>query len=400
MLKKLKTIIMDKSYLKFAVYLIMTSFILLILYLFVFNIKDFLSFIKKLISEILVSLSPLIYGLILVYFFSPLVNVIDKKFLSRLSSFNFNSSPTLGGHILTKRRNISIAASFLLVVIMFAVILFTLYSMIVGQFTIEKIDNITSNVINYFSRYNPIIGSLSTKLESLNFFPDKIDPFQSALDWLSDGVLVNIGNGISAFVSKISGNLLNLILGLVIAVYILKDQDFFLNLWDKTLDVLLKPHAESKFRKILSDIHKILSNFFRGQLIDGLIVGILSSIALFIIGVEFSIFIGMFAGLANIIPYFGPIMGMIPAVTICLLNGEIFKAILSLIILLIIQQIDGAIISPRIVGNSVGLHPVFVLLSVVIGGRYFGIVGMLLAVPSAAIMKSFVLRIIEYQSPT
>ncbi len=309
-----------------------------------------------------------------------------------------NNSPTLAGHILRKRRNISIAASFLLVAIIFVVILFTLYSMIVGQFTIEKIDNITSHVVNYFSKYNNVVSSLSEKLESLNLFSDKGNPFQSALDWLSDGVLADIGNSIRSWISKISGNLVNLVLGFVIAVYLLKDQDFFLNLWDKTLDVLLQPHAESQFREILSDIHKILSNFFRGQLIDGLIIGILSSITLFIIGVEFSIFIGMFAGLANIIPYFGPIIGMIPAVAICLLNGEIFKAVLSVIILLVIQQIDGAIISPRIVGNSVGLHPVFVLLSVVIGGRYFGIIGMLLAVPFAAILKSLVLRFIEYQT--
>ncbi|MFA5527801.1 MAG: AI-2E family transporter [Peptostreptococcales bacterium] len=398
MIKKLKAIFMDKNYIKFAVYLIMTSFILLLLYLFVFNLKDVLSFFKKMISEIFISLSPLIYGLILAYFFSPLVNVIDKKLLSRLSSFNMNNSPTLAGHILRKRRNISIAASFLLVAIIFVVILFTLYSMIVGQFTIEKIDNITSHVVNYFSKYNNVVSSLSEKLESLNLFSDKGNPFQSALDWLSDGVLADIGNSIRSWISKISGNLVNLVLGFVIAVYLLKDQDFFLNLWDKTLDVLLQPHAESQFREILSDIHKILSNFFRGQLIDGLIIGILSSITLFIIGVEFSIFIGMFAGLANIIPYFGPIIGMIPAVAICLLNGEIFKAVLSVIILLVIQQIDGAIISPRIVGNSVGLHPVFVLLSVVIGGRYFGIIGMLLAVPFAAILKSLVLRFIEYQT--
>lgn len=398
MIKKLKAIFMDKNYIKFAVYLIMTSFILLLLYLFVFNLKDVLSFIKKMISEIFISLSPLIYGLILAYFFSPLVNVIDKKLLSRLSSFNMNNSPTLAGHILRKRRNISIAASFLLVAIIFVAILFTLYSMIVGQFTIEKIDNITSHVVNYFSKYNNVVSSLSEKLESLNLFSDKGNPFQSALDWLSDGVLADIGNSIRSWISKISGNLVNLLLGFVIAVYLLKDQDFFLNLWDKTLDALLQPRAESQFREILSDIHKILSNFFRGQLIDGLIIGILSSITLFIIGVEFSIFIGMFAGLANIIPYFGPIIGMIPAVAICLLNGEIFKAVLSVIILLVIQQIDGAIISPRIVGNSVGLHPVFVLLSVVIGGRYFGIIGMLLAVPFAAILKSLVLRFIEYQT--
>lgn len=398
MLNKLKAILLDKNYLKFAIYLIITAFILLMLYLFVFNLKDVLSFIKMMISEIFTALSPLIYGLILVYFLSPLVNMIDMKLLSKLSTFNVNNSPTLAGHILTKRRNISIAASFISIVLVFAILLFTLYSMIVGQFTIEKIDNITSNITNYFSKYESVLQSLTFRLNSMNFSSNSMNPFQSALDWLSKGVLVDIGNSVGSWISTLSGNIINLLLGFVIAIYILKDQDFFLNLWNKTLDILLPPSAEHKFKEILSQIHKILSNFFRGQLIDGLIIGVLSSVALFAIGVEFSIFIGMFAGIANIIPYFGPILGMIPAVAICLLNGDLLKALLSIIVLLVIQQVDGAVISPKIVGNSVGLHPVFVLLAVLIGGRYFGIIGMLLAVPVAAIIKLFISRLVESHS--
>ena len=103
-----------------------------------------------------------------------------------------------------------------------------------------------------------------------------------------------------------------------------------------------------------------------------LIVGVLSSIALYIIGLDFAVFVGMTSGLFNIIPYFGPLIGSVLAVVVGLLGGSLYKALLAVIALVIVQQIDSNIISPKIVGNSVGLHPVFVMLAIIIGGSCFG----------------------------
>ncbi|HNU81001.1 MAG TPA: AI-2E family transporter, partial [Bacillota bacterium] len=136
-------------------------------------------------------------------------------------------------------------------------------------------------------------------------------------------------------------------------------------------------------------------HFIRGQLLAALIVGILSSIGLSIIRLDFAILIGMTAGIANIIPYFGPILGSVPAVIVGLLSGNPVKALLAIIVLVAVQQIDGTLISPRIVGSSVGLHPVFVMLSMIIGGSYLGLLGMLIAVPIAAIIKMFLVRWME-----
>jgi predicted PurR-regulated permease PerM len=103
----------------------------------------------------------------------------------------------------------------------------------------------------------------------------------------------------------------------------------------------------------------------------------------------------MTAGISNVIPYFGPIIGSIPAVIVGLLSGSPIKALFAVIVLIVVQQIDSTLISPKVVGDSVGLHPLFVMLSIIIGGAYFGLWGMLIAVPTAAIIKMFLIRWIE-----
>jgi predicted PurR-regulated permease PerM len=134
-------------------------------------------------------------------------------------------------------------------------------------------------------------------------------------------------------------------------------------------------------------------------LLVALIVGVFSSILLYIVGLDFAVLVGMTAGLFNVIPYFGPIIGSIIAVVVGLLSGSPLKALLAVAALVVVQQIDSNIISPRIVGNSVGLHPVFIILSIIIGGSCFGLLGMLIAVPVAGIIKLLLNRWVSFREP-
>ncbi len=390
----LKNLLFDKQYIKLCAYLVVTALVFYILYSVLSNINSIFAFMGTLIMEILSALAPLIYGLIIAYFFSPLVNLIDYRLLNHSHKKPSFKGYTLAKQIEKKRRTLSIAMAFIIVIIIFSLLSYTLYSMIIGKVTVEKIDTMSENIISYFSKYQELFNTINDKLASSGL-ADKIkNPLEIFFDWLSSGFFMNEGN-ITGWLSSIGSNLLNVLLGLVIAFYLLKDQEFFLRLWRKILSSILPNQAKESFLGILKDIHAVISKFFRGQLLDGLIVGILSSIGLFIVGIDFAIFIGMFAGIANVIPYFGPIIGTIPAVSMALLDGSISKALLSVIVLLGIQQVDGAVIAPRVVGKSVGLHPVFVLLAVIIGGKYFGIIGMLAAVPTAAILKLFIIRFYE-----
>ena len=176
-------------------------------------------------------------------------------------------------------------------------------------------------------------------------------------------------------------NLSSFILGPVIGFYILKDIDKIKN----TAKYLKEPYKE-KIIWLLKTIDATLGRYIRSQLIICVIVTFLTTVALYIIGVDFAILIGIVAGVANIIPYFGPIIGAVPAVIIAILKYP-HKVIWIIIAMIIIHQLESIIISPHIVGESVGIHPITVIFSLLVGGTFFGFWGLILAVPIAALIK-------------
>ena len=392
-MKNLKEIFFDRRYIKVSAFVIFTVIALYVLYSLLSHTGTILSGLASGLWEILSAIRPLIFGLIFAYFLSPLVNVIDNK-LFKMSTASPEGKIRKKFH--NNKRTFSIVISFFSVFIALALVVFTFYSMLVGKFTSEKLTTMVTNITGYFTKYQEFFAELTKKLEESGLASNIKDPLSSFVDWASTGLVPEATSNISGYLSNIGGSLLTVVLGMVVGFYILKDQAFFMKLWKSILAFVLPNNAEGKLMDVLHEIHIVISNFFRGQLLAGLIVGILSSIGLTIIGIDFAIFIGMFAGVANIIPYFGPILGMIPAVLIALLDGNFTLALLAILVLFAIQQIDSIIISPRIVGSSVGLHPVFVLLSVTIGGRYLGILGMLIAVPIAAIIKLFINKYATY----
>lgn len=189
---------------------------------------------------------------------------------------------------------------------------------------------------------------------------------------------------------KVVTTLLDLLLALVIAYYLIKDADFFKN--------LILSIVPRRWRNGLintgREINLILSNFIQGQLLTALIVGILETIGLLIVNVKYSLILGMTGGIANIIPYFGPILGAFPAVAVALIDSPA-KALKTIAVFIIIQQIDNSFISPKIIEGRLGLHPVTTIIAVLAGGEFFGILGMLVAVPVLAIIKVLFKRAVE-----
>jgi putative permease len=145
------------------------------------------------------------------------------------------------------------------------------------------------------------------------------------------------------------------------------------------------------FEMILSVIHKTdqqLGWYLRGQFTEAFVVGLLSVIALWLLNVQYFIIIGVFAGLANMIPYIGPVAGAIPALAVTIINGGTGIELMYIIFAFaIVQLIDNVVLQPLVLSKSVNLHPLIIVFAVLIGGQFFGVLGMLLAVPAAGILK-------------
>lgn len=190
---------------------------------------------------------------------------------------------------------------------------------------------------------------------------------------------------VSAAVTGILGvfsTLFNLMAAVVLSYYLIRDAASIRAGIGRLVRAPERQHAMA----VLSRIDKVVAGFVRGQLTIALIVGVLIAAALWLLGVRFAVILGIVAGVANVIPYFGPVIGAIPAlaVTVTVSPALALKVLAAFII---VQQIDGQLLSPRILSKSVGLHPVVVIFALLTGYQLFGVLGMIAAVPVAGILR-------------
>ena len=174
-------------------------------------------------------------------------------------------------------------------------------------------------------------------------------------------------------------------LALIISLYLLIDRDNYRN----SLSLLAGKEMTKEKRKRIGKVKKLFFGYWKGQSLDALFMGCLISGGLFLLRVPLGIAIGILAGVGNLIPYVGPFLAYGGTIFFCVVEGKGKTLLLALIYLLILQQIDGSYIGPKLIGKQVSLRPLTVVLSVLIGGTLFGILGMMLAVPAAAILKNW-----------
>lgn len=168
----------------------------------------------------------------------------------------------------------------------------------------------------------------------------------------------------------------------ILSFYILKD----IELIKRRFSALLPAQWRSDALAVLTEIDAVLLGFVRGNVVVCLIVGALTALILSIIGVNFALLLGIIAGIAELIPYFGPFLAALPAIGIALLESPRL-AIYTLITLLVVQQLEGSVIAPKIIGDNVGLHPLVVVFALFAGGKLWGMMGLIMAVPLAAIFR-------------
>jgi len=262
--------------------------------------------------------------------------------------------------------------------------------MIGGQLSHNTtITNMTQSISLYLSSSSFSSESINKTLDSLNSsLIDSIKPYIiDGINYLQQYIINNLGN-MTYYIMSIGSSIATFFIALIISIYLLKDSEYFLNLWSKLYFLIFKKStAGNKIIYIFEVLHDVFAKYIRGQLLEAFFVGALSAIALSIVGINYAFVIGIIAGICNMIPYVGPVVGTILAAIMGLLSGNPIKILYSIIAMLVVQQIDNNLLAPKIVGESVGLHAVFTMLAILIGGNVGGLVGMLLAVPIAASCK-------------
>lgn len=175
-----------------------------------------------------------------------------------------------------------------------------------------------------------------------------------------------------------------LLLAPVIAFYLLNDLDRF-----RSAAAALLAGRRRRWLELLRAVDRVVAGFIRGQLLVAGCVGLLVTLASALLGLRFPVLLGLFAALADLVPYFGPAIGAVPVLAMALLQSPA-TAIQALLALVLIQWIEGTVLAPRVLGQSVGLHPLAVVAAVLVGGRHFGLPGLLLAVPVTGLVWTLI----------
>ena len=340
-------------------------------------------------------LSPILYGLLIAYLFNPIMDFFERYLLMWFRPKENKQRKLI--------RSISIIAVY--VCIVGTVILMFRY--LIPQL-VKNLKELANMIPVYKQELLVAFTNVEKSLvQNGVILPKELNPSilfdQFDLQKLLSGSMLDtLNNLLSSVMSQainIASTLLNWIMGLVIAFYALMQKETFaLAAKRVTYTVFSKSRAE-KIINIFSEGHNIFIQFFVGKFIDSFIIGVICFIGLSIMKNPYAILLAVIVGVFNMIPYFGPILGAIPAVVITLFEG-LPAALGVLIFIVILQQFDGLVLGPKILGDSIGLSPFWIISGIIIGGALWGPLGMFFASPIIAVILTNINRGIDSKLET
>ena len=363
----------------------MYYFLLGVAIIFVYKFLDNVATIGHAISVFCSVIKPFLIGSLLAYLLYIPASRIEKGFQKSKKKF-----------IKKKARGISVFITYIL-----AIALIILLVNVILPVVIDSVMELVNNFQNYWN----------VAMEKLGALPDdsilKSKQVEDIVKSIGDSIQ-NIDfkqyvstDKITGYIKSVIGvanGIFDIFVSFVVSVYILLQRGPIMNFFRKLTMAIFDEKTCDKIGKYVDSTNRIFFKFISGQIIDGIIVGILVTIGMSVIGVKYAVLLGFMIGLFNIIPYFGAIVAVAISVLITLITGGVSQTLIMAIVVIILQQIDSNIINPKIIGNSLEISPLLVIFSVTVGGAYWGVLGMFLAVPVAAVLKIIIDDWIEFKN--
>ena len=363
----------------------MYYFLLAVAIIFVYKFLDNVTAIGQAINGFFDVIAPFLAGTLLAYLLYIPASRIEKRFQKSKKKF-----------IKKRARGISVFITYIL-----AIALIILLVNVILPVVIDSVIELVNNFQNYWN----------VAMEKLGALPDdsilKSKQVEDIVKSIGDSIQ-NIDfkqyvstDKITGYIKSVIGvanGIFDIFVSFVVSVYILLQRGSIMNFFRKLTMAIFDEKTCDKIGKYVDSTNRIFFKFISGQIIDGIIVGILVTIGMSVIGVKYAVLLGFMIGLFNIIPYFGAIVAVAISVLITLITGGVSQTLIMAIVVIILQQIDSNIINPKIIGNSLEISPLLVIFSVTVGGAYWGVLGMFLAVPVAAVLKIIIDDWIEFKN--
>ena len=377
MFEKLK---INKKYLSIGLITLIIGVILVCVYQISRHAGDIFLTLRIMLAHLFNALPPIIYAFIISYILYRPLLFLEKWWIKGWKAV-FKKEPDA-----KKVRLICL----LLLILSLLGSLFLLIQAVVPPL-VQNLLTIGADIPHVQMILTESLSKLAAYFKSLHITDDQIHQVTLYITGMLSGFLKKMFASGTGMVTNVATFCLNLFATLILTFYFLKDKEIIFDVLDKVSTITLKPTFKLKLKHFIHDVHQIFGGFVLGQLLDALLVGIASTILLFIIGHPFALLIGFIAGVMNVIPYIGPMIGATLAIILGLFT-DIKLGLLGAALLIIYQQIDGNFIQPKILGDSTGLAPVWIFMAILIGGNYFGTIGMILSVPVLALIKVYLSR--------
>ncbi len=336
------------------------------------------------ISTLTGILMPFIYGAVIAYLLKPVCNCIED-FLRRIFPEKMRGTANM----------LAVAASLLFGLLL----IYALFMMIVPQLitSVTSLYYTARSNINHFVDWASQQEIIASNKKLLDFIETSYDTLQANLDsWFKTTLIPsmqNILSGAAVGVMNVVVFFKNVVIGLVVSVYLLASRKKFGQQGKLVLYSLIKPHWADLILEEVSYADKMFGGFINGKILDSAIIGVLCYIACLIFKFPSALLVSVIIGVTNVIPFFGPFIGAVPATLLILIQNPI-KALWFVLFVLVLQQVDGNIIGPKILGNTTGLSSFWVLFAILLFGGLWGFVGMIIGVPLFAVIYDIIKKLV------
>lgn len=323
---------------------------------------------------------PFIIGFVMAYLFNFILEFYEDKVLS---------------HILSKKANKKLKRGLGMVLTYITVILLIfLFLNFVFPQLVSSIMGLVNDIPEYVRDTTRLVDEFNNKFEIqeeyYNLLMEQWHKYRERIVSFATNLIPILGNT----VKRILSSLWNIVLGIIISIYLLIDKERFFALGTKITKSIFSNPVANRIIGLTRRSDRIFGRFLSGKILDSFIIGVLTFIVITIFKMPYTILISFIIGVTNIIPFFGPFIGAIPSALIILFVSPI-KALWFIIIILVIQQIDGNIIGPKILGDSLGISAFWIMFALLIGGKILGIVGLIIGVPLFVFVYSIIKDIVE-----
>ncbi|MEG0856634.1 MAG: AI-2E family transporter [Terrisporobacter sp.] len=350
--------------------------------MFYFAASQIGSFSEK-ISLVVGILTPFIIGFSIAYLLNFILRFYEEDIFGKRDKFK--------GLRLVHRRAIALVCTYLTAIgIGYLAIHFIVPQLI--DSIMGLVNDIPGYVDNITRLYQNIMEETNISPEYMALINEQMEKLIKYVMDFAQEVLPIVGN----MLKSVASSIWNILLGIIISVYLLIDKENFCAVNRKITCALFSKKASNRIFELTYRSNQTFGRFLSGKIIDSAIIGVLSFVIFSVTKMPYTLLISVIIGVTNIIPFFGPFIGAIPSFIIILFVSPV-KALWFLLLVFIIQQLDGNIIGPKILGDSIGISAFWILFSILVAGKFFGIIGMIIGVPLFAIIYSIIKEEVEYK---